>query len=539
MTPSLPEDQQRLLDGLLTRLEGLSDQAALVRFVAEVLRGLLRRRGDAAFREAIETAFVDGVAQHGWSAQKALAAEVLRVVITKRPEIARAWEAAQAGTAAPATPARRATDQPATTVPEAPVVTEEDPFAAAEAALGRYLVSLIRPRLDEFTTPPARMPAPAYRPGPPFFLFDPSFPDLLCGFIAGPLLHACRDGLERRVYRPSTQQTLLNAADWAGFMADKRDSVLAFVLDRLRRLAEVQRRAELRQVAAEPGAPAEPGYRVIEKKVTRPRVFSVLGVPFTLGQVTVLQRVRVRLPAANAPDPDEQTALALLEALRREAEQIGIDLPAAADLSVMHALLGGDRRAFALARDSLVALMGHASTTGPFLVERLWAAESSFDPALADLLGIMLFTRFGHGRFGLAELQAYCQRDGGDGNPIASSRPFCAQELASRPRALVVQFREAMRRRAHSDTVVGAVDLLLTCWKVLGRQEMTTELGDGLALFDGFASLFADDPDRPILDELTAMVRGELVAPTLGRASLLLAVGRLYDPVARRAAGRP
>ncbi|MEO0034854.1 MAG: hypothetical protein RLZZ501_877, partial [Pseudomonadota bacterium] len=147
-------------------------------------------------------------------------------------------------------------------------------------------------------------------------------------------------------------------------------------------------------------------------------------------------------------------------------------------------------------------------------------------------------TRFGHGRFGLTELQSYCHGVSRDTAAAAPTRPFCTQELASRPAALVVQFREAMRRRAHADVVGAAVELLVACWLGLGRQGLAAELAEGLALFDSFGPLFADDPDRAALMELTRMVRDELTTPTLGRASLLLAVGRIYDPVARRATGR-
>ena len=535
---TLPEDQQRLLEGLLAQLGRQPDQAALIRFVAEVLRSLLRRQGDTEFREAIETAFVEGVVQHDRPGQRALAAEVIRVVIVKRPEIARAWRAAQGGGAADA-PARRSSDRPdgaaaAETPPAAPL---DDPFAVAEAGLGRYLAELVRRRVTEFETPPARMPSAAYRVGPAFFLFDPSFPDLLAGFVAGPLLRACRDGMERRVYRPFEDRIPLDEHDWAAFMADKREAVWAILLDRLKKLAEAQRRAEAKQTAPE-AAPATPSYRVVEKRVTRPRVFKVLGVGFTLGQVTTTRRVRVRRPDPNALDPEEVTALDLFAALDREAEQHGIDLPDGVDLALIRALLTGDPRPFVTTRDALVALMGHAGTSGPFLVEKLQAAEHNLDPVLVDILGMMLFTRFGHGRFGLTELQSYCHGVSRDTAGSAPARPFCTQELASRPGALVVQFREAMRRRAHADVVGTAVELLVACWLGLGRQGLAAELAEGLALFDSFGPLFADDPDRAALMELTRMMRDELTAPTLGRASLLLAVGRVYDPLARRATGR-
>ncbi|MFD2234682.1 hypothetical protein [Phaeospirillum tilakii] len=536
---TLPEDQRRLLDGLLAQLGRQPDQAALIHFVTEVLRSLLRRQGDTEFREAIEAAFVEGVVQHDRPEQRALAAEVIRVVIVKRPEIARAWRAARGGAAAADAPARRSSDQPdhAPAPPPPPVPALDDPFAVAEAGLGRYLAELVRRRVTAFETPPARMPSAAYRVGPPFFLFDPSFPDLLAGFVAGPLLRACRDGMERRVYRPFEDRIPLDDHDWAAFMEDKREAVWAILLDRLRKLAEAQRRAEAKQTAPE-AAPAAPSYRVVEKRVTRPRVFKVLGVGFTLGEVTTTRRVRVRRPDPNALDPEEVTALDLFAALDREAEQHGIDLPDGVDLALIRALLAGDPRPFATTRDALMALMGHASTSGPFLVEKLQAAEHSLDPVLVDILGMMLFTRFGHARFGLTELQSYCHGVSRDTAGTAPSRPFCTQELAARPGALVVQFREAMRRRAHADVVGTTVALLVECWLGLGRQGLTAALAEGLALFDSFGPLFADDPDRAALIELTRMVRDELTAPTLGRASLLLAVGRIYDPVARRATGR-
>lgn len=536
MTADLPADQRLLLDGLLARLDGIRDSAALSQFMSDVLRSLLRRQGDAEFRETIQAAFAEGLVAHTWDEQKVLAAEVIRVVIDKRPEIALAWQMANAGS--PPVGTRRAADAPPSPPPvaSAPPPTSEYLYAEAEAGLGRYVADIAVRRLAQLQVTPATLPSAAYHSGRPFFLFDPALAQVLGDFVAGPLLRHCRDGMERRVYRPCEGGVPVGDEAWAAYMADKRDHVWAILLDRLTRLAVDHQSAEAKQNGGHEGG--DPGYRIVEVPVTKPRHFSILGVEFTLGHVTTTRRVRVKTPPANALESNEQEALDLLAELRLLAERARIDLPDSADFQFLRTLFEFNVRQFVALRDELMALFANAGTSGPFLLERLHAIDDVLSSILADILGLMLFTRHGDGRFGLSDFYYFCQGAARDFSAVSETRPFSVIEIASRPRELVLQLREGLRRRVHPDKLLSAVEKLLECWTVIGRTRFGSELDQGLAVFDSFAPLFADDPDCEVIAEITRMVRGQLVTGGASRESLLLALGRAYEPIGRRTAGR-
>lgn len=555
MTDDLPDDQRLLLDGLLVRLVSMGDSASLARFMAEVLNSLLRRRGDAEFREAIQAAFAEGLIAHTLDEQKTLAAEVIRVVIVKRPEIALAWQRANA--VPPPAGARRAADTaPAPVAAEtpspAPVPTETPspapvpaetpaptadayPYTEAEAGLGRYVADIVTRRLAQLQVPPATLPSAAYHSGRPFFLFDPALAEVLGAFVAGPLLRFCRDGMERRVYRPCEGGVPVGDEAWAAYMADKRDPVWAILLDRLARLAAAHKSAEAKQSASAVG---DPGYRVVEVPVTRPRHHTILGVEFTLGHVTTTRRIKVKTPPANALEPHEQEALDLLAELRHLAEQKRLDLPDAVDYQFLRTLFDFNVRQFAAIRDELMGLIADSGTSGPFLLERLHAIDDVLCSILADILGLMLFTRHGDGRFGLSDFYYFCQGAARDFDAVSETRPLSVIEIAARPRELVLQLREGLRRRVHPDKLLSAVEKLLECWAVIGRTRFGVELDQGLAMFESFAPLFADDPDREAIAEITRMVRGQLMTSGASRDSFLLAVGRAYEPIGRRSPRR-
>ena len=92
MTDTMPADQRLLLDDVLSRLGKVEESAGLLRFMAEILKTLLRRQGDLQFLAVIQDAFAAGLTGLTFPEQKELAAEVIQVVITKRPEIALAWQ---------------------------------------------------------------------------------------------------------------------------------------------------------------------------------------------------------------------------------------------------------------------------------------------------------------------------------------------------------------------------------------------------------------------------------------------------------------
>jgi hypothetical protein len=520
----------------------VADQPGLVRFVSEVLRTLLRRQGDSEFRAAIESAFVDGLIIHTLDESRVLAAEVIRVVITKRPEIARAWQASQAAAGRPAeppaqVPPRREADRAAEDASPAAAPVADYEFAAAEAALGAYLANLVLRRLDLLRVPPARVPSIAYRHGTPFFLYTPAFPVVLGDFVAGPLTRHCRIGLERRVYNACPVPPPADPESWAAHLGDKRETVWAVLVTVLGKLAAAHKTAEAKQLAAARQDGTDQTHKVVEVPVTRPKVYSILGVEFTLGEETVMRRVRVKVPPPYRLEPSEVEAMELIEDLRKRGRRAGIDLPDCADFQLLRTIFEFNPRLWVPARDELMALAAHPETNPRFLLERFKAIDETFSNTLADLLAMMVFTRHGDGRFGFAEFYGLCVGAGRDRSAVDSSRPFVALEVARRPRDLAEQWREIIRRRLPPDLMLGALEKLLDCWAVMGRRRFQEETEAALSLIDAFPALFAEDPERDAIAEIGRMVAGGLRTGATERSVLLQAVAGIYDSLRRPVAG--
>ncbi|MDO8607512.1 MAG: hypothetical protein Q7R40_13320 [Phaeospirillum sp.] len=524
---ALPDDQRLLLDGLMAKLDGVAGPPALLRLMAEVLRTLLRRQGDAEFLITIQDAFTTGIAGLSWDEQKALAREVVRVVIDKRPEIARAWQAMHAaGTPPPVH--RRAADQEI----KPPAVPAPEPDSV-EARLGEYVADIVLRRLALLRVAPPSLPSIAYCHTQPFFLFAPAFPDILRGFVVGALLEHCRLGLDRRVYRHAEPAILADSEAWKAFMADKRDTIWKILISSLSKLAAAHKTAEAKLLAAAVGETGLPEYKMVEMPVSQPRLYSILGVRFTLGQETSIKRVRVKVAPSYELEPLEQDALDLIAKLHHAASHAGLDLPASVDFQFLRTLLEFNVRLFMQSRDELMGLAGHAETSQQFLIERFKAVDEALSHTLADILAMMLFTQHGDARFGFPEFYAICIGAARDKSAVSLKRPFVTHEIGRRPRELAFQLREALRRRLHVDVVLAAVDMLIQCWQVMGRKRFNGELDAGLAVIGGFPMAFADDSEEPTFIAIGQMVREVLTSETPERSACLMQIGQAYDRIGR------
>lgn len=543
----LPADQRLLLDEILAKLKQVPDQPGLIRFMSQVLRSLLRRQGDSEFLATIQDAYSAGIAGLDWDEQRALATEVIRVVIDKRPEIARAWQATQAAAAAssaPAAPApvqaplRRAADAapppPPPAAPPAPAGPAYE-FAAIEQRLGEYVSDILLRRLELLRVKPAEPPSIAYCFTQPFFLFGPSLPAVLRDFLIGPLLQNCRANLEKRVYRGADAAALASDEAWKVFMAERRDTVWKVLLPRLSKLATAQKTGEAKLASAKLGISATQQYKVVEMPVTRPRMYSILGVEFALGAVTSTKRVRIKVPPAHELEPHEQEALDLIAMLRGRAAHAGIDLPAAVDFHFLRTLLEFNVRPFMAARDELMGLAGHVETNPTFLIERFKAVDETFNTILADILAMMLFTQHGDSRFGLAEFYSVCVGSARDHGAVGQNRPFVTTEIARRPRELAFQLREVLRRRLHIDVVLGAVEKLMECWRVLGRKRFGAELDAAQTVIGAFPMVFAGDSEEATFTNIAQMVQAAVELDGPEARAVLVKIAQTYDHIGRKA----
>lgn len=543
MNDRIPADQCLLRDGLLAKLDGIGDQATLLPFMADVLHALLRRQGDAAFLDAIQDAFAAGLAGLDFPGQKALAGEVIVVVIEKRPEIAKAWQKVEtarlaaedaARLAAEGNPHRREIDRLA--LPSVDMSDEAYDFALAEELIGRHLGELIDRRLALMQVPPPQIPSVAYCHSQPFFLFSSRLHDLLKAFVAGPVLRQCRVGLERRVYVKVDRAVLAQPDRAKEFWAEMRPHVWKVIDGRLEKFGIHHKTAEAKLIAQQKGEGLDPDYKVVEKSVVKPKTYHILGVEFALGQVTTTKKVKVKLPPPSTLTKEEEEALALIGILRDQASLAGIELPLAADFQFLRTLLDFNTRLFTQSRDELLGLAGHRETSTRFLRERLRETEKNFNTLLVDILVMMMFTRHGDNRFGLGELHGVCVGAARERSSIAARRPFVLGELARRPVHLAIQLREALRRRLHVDAVLAAVEMYLGCLKVMGRTLFGAELIEARALIEAFPMAFGGDSEAETFiavgREVLAMQNGE----TADLSICLVQIGRLYDRIGRKEA---
>lgn len=550
MTSPLPPDQRQLLDDFLGRLGKVEDSPALLHFMADVLKTLLRRQGDAQFLATIQDAFAAGLVGLEFGEQKELAAEVIQVVIIKRPEIALAWQklhgglpAAPAPAAAPvaaaAPPRRREADlQPMELPPPLPSEAEEFELAQAEVFVGEYLGELLDKRLSLMRVPLPDIPSVAWCFTQPFFLFVPVFAEVTKAFVAGPILRACREGLEKRVLARVDHEALTRKdkrdAFWAGETAELTIKV---VESRLAKFATHQKAAEAKQAAAaRSGSEGKSEFKVVEMPVTRPRAYNILGVQFSLGTVTTTKRVKVKVPPAYKLEPEEAEALALLEEFRSGAAQAGLMLPPAADFQFLRTLLTFNTRQFVQTREELLGLAGHEDTTTGFLDERLSAADKTFTNFLADVLVMMMFTRCGDTSFRLAQFHAVCVGSARDKTAMIARRPFIPAELARRPHELAVQLREALRRRLHIDAVLHSVERLVDCYKVMGRNLFGRELEEAKSVIAAFPMVFASDSEVAAFTTISKLVLATLTGEQPDRSICLMRVGQAYDRIGRKTA---
>lgn len=543
-----PVDQKLLLRDLSARIDAVNDGEALTKVMADVLRSLLRRKGDGEFLALIQDAFIAGMANRSFEEQRGIALEIVRVVIDKRPEIALAWQALHNPQPAPAL--RRAadflTEEGAAPAPEpqpeppqprpAPVFYE---YARAEILVGHYVADVLDRRLRLFQAAEPRFPSATYRQGREFFLFDPAFAGVLRRFFTDVVMEQCRDSLQRRLYREIHPEILNDDRALAEFLAEKRPETWKVLLERLTKLGAHHRTAEAKLVGAEAKLAAgdtndTADFAEVDVPVTRPRTFQVLGVSFTLGQRTTTRRMRVRIKASTEPNADEMAALTLITRLRNMAADAGLELPAGCDFLFLRTLLEFDARKYSALRKELLALADHPETSRKFLLDRLKQVDETFANTLSDALVLMLFAQSGDGNFGFKEMYDECMGSVAAHDAVQIMRPFLLGEIGQRPRDLAFQVRDVLKRGYDEATLTQAVRILLDVWQVMSRNRFRNELDAALTVFASFPVAFAGDADEPAFSHIGNLLHRALTAETIETDQIVEAVNAIYAPVIQR-----
>lgn len=537
----LPNDQRLLHRDLSAKLALLTDEAQLIRFMGEVLGSLLRRKGDAEFLRAVQDSFTTGLAGRPWPEQMALARNVIGLVITKRPEVALAWQ--HLNGIAPPPQQRRAADHDEGAaiphlddLPDFGLGLDEDdieavnPFPAAlpEQWVADYVIGVLDRRLALFTAPKLRWPSPVYSHEQPFFLFSPPFADILRRFVSRVLLGLMQADLNRVLYDHVSPELRADEAKLTAFLTDRRPDLWAVILAKLGRLSGNLRSADSKVLAAEAGGHG-PEFQVVEVPVSRPRVFRVLGVPFTLGHRDDIKRMKIRVNPSTTPDADEMLALDVITRLRDMAARAGLELPAGCDFGFLRNLLDFDVARYAKDLADLQALAAKQDGTSEAVLERLNQMDRVYSTDLADVLAITLFQHGTDGVFGFEELYALGQQW-----HRAANRPFLMAEIARRPRDLAFQIRDCLRRRSDRNAMGLAVTMLVEVWRVMDRARDKAALDSGLTVFSAFPVAFAGDADEKVFTEIGALLFKTLSAEQLETATIIENVLKLYTPVVGR-----
>lgn len=514
-------DQTQLYEDLCAKLEQQEDEAQLIHFMAGVLGSLLRRKGDAQFRDAVQNAFADGLAGRPWPQQRDLAREVIAMVIAKRPEVALAWQ--RVSGEAPHPLARRAVDVTAEDdlpeislepVPETPP-PPADSFEAFLAAVADDFVGALAHRLALFKVPAQRFPSPTYVHEQPFVLHAPAFPAAARTFFCEVLLPLWRDPLETLYQR---QPGVEAAVAVVGARAD----LWQLVTGRLGRLARKAAGAGAKLAAVRAGGP---DYQMVEVPVTRKRTLSVLGVSFSLGSTTETVTRKVPVKPPSRPSSEEMLARDLENSWHEVAQAAGLELPAVADLGLLHDLLTFDAERLAGDMPGLLSLVCDENAEAEAVLDGIEAVAAEHPPLVADALAITLFAHGATGGFGFEELVRLGMR-----LPLAA-HPYLAAEIVRRPRDLAFQVRDGLRRRLDRNNMGLAVVMLFEAWRALANGPHGAALEAAQTVFSAFPIAFAGDPAEAAFSDIGAILAKGLAAPELDSAGTLEAVMRVYGTV--------
>ncbi len=544
MTPDLtdiPEDQRLLFHELCQKLVPLDDEVGLIRFMGGVLRSLLRRKGDTQFLDAIQDAFIAGIAGVPLVDQKKLAREIIRLVIVVRPEIARAWQAATQAREAETAAGRRATDHPPPPPKAAtdhdvppPAEVETHPRSEMERVVITHLKADIARRMALFQVPASRFPSVGYSHEQPFFLFSPAFAKVLADFITDDLFDLCHGPLGEQILRPLLPILSVRHEEGAIFLAEKDGDIRAILAERLNRLAGRQASAEAKIDAEQKAHGGKGNWKTVEVPVSLPRVIRVLGVNVPMGTTVAKRKVRVRIGKHSDIEPAEMEALVVITRLRDMAAAVGISLPASCDLRFLATLMTFDTQRFAQAVREFQNLVGNSETSRRFLFERLDAMVKVLPDAMIDVLVMMLFWQYGDSGFGFQELYDVCLGTARATSGQAGRRDLLLPEIARRPRELAFQIRDVLKRRADESVLHTACQMLFKVWRVMSKTRFAAERHAALTVFSSFPVIFAEDPEEGHLAEVGHVLERVLTAPLPDYDHALVEVNQAYRPAAQR-----
>lgn len=534
---SVTPDPTSLHAALTAPLAHAKDPEAVAAHLFAVLGTLLRRKGDEEFLVAVRSAFTQGVADDAsLERHRALAREVIAVVLAKRPEIAQAFAARSPD---PSPVARRAPDRGVQVPPTPPEPVLLDPAAArgeravdddqgnkrvfehveAEHMARAFVADELRRKLAAFQPePPPGLPTMGYNE-PPYFLWRAEFQEVVIAFLVDHILPLLRWQLTKDVYRPCPVEQLAgDPAKRQKYFAERRRTIFERMALRLGKLqvqyasaaAKLAKKGEMRQ---EDGAEGKPRTKIVSLPIEVPRYYSVLGVSFRLGSAKKMQRLRVPIRSALDLEDDEERADVLMRELRQTATDRGMALPPVADFQFLRTLIEMEEARFTKLHHEMLALLRDAGTSRNYILQKVKGIDEHYNSLLSDIMLAMLFHAEGDGKFGFDLIFMLCIGAAIEKTAMARRRPLLQELVLHRPEALARQVCHLLETGASEEQLRHAVEIYIKMKNTLPKSRFVAELEAGVKVLRAYGMLAESRGGNVVTGRILAVLAERLTRP--------------------------
>ena len=498
----------------------MQTEAGLIKLVGESVDELLRRKSDLRFAEVIKDEYVTNILGCDIAGQRQHAIEAIHIVIKLRPEIAAAWHEWRKQNQIKdfdewlKDDRRQAVEKAKFKLNKKTLrvnsLTKED------LAIVIQIRVVLEEKLELFNVKSHPIPSMAYNSEYDFLLTNAPVRDLLLNFVTDGLMVACGSRLDKHIYRPLMDK----GVDRDGFVKSKIAVILQILTQKL---VETNQTLLGREQRDAEGA----HFKVVRKKVVRPKMHSVLGVSFAMGSETVIKRVKVPISRDDSLTEQDREALSLQEVFESLHADIPFPAPAELDLSFVQLLLEFDTAKVQRWAKEIDGLARNSKTSPAFLSERIGQMRAELGTCLTELVMLKIFYASQQLGIGLKHLHQMCLNESTVVETYQKSYPITHWELSRRPRELAVQFRESIRNKMSINNVEACLAYLFGFQVEFGT-EYAAGLDEAGAILANFGMVFGHDPYVEKLTEIGSIAAAALRAGPAGHDQALKKAVKIY-----------
>ena len=496
------DHENTLINDYTKKIESIESEPALAKLVGESVDDLLRRQSDLRFAEVIKDEYLTHIIGCGIADQRTHALEAITIVIKLRPEIGAAWQewrkhndlnnwdASQKGD-------RRHSKGHGKSKSEKKSLRTSDP-SKEEVAVVQHVSCVIKEKLDHFKTTLHLIPSAAYCRENVFFLSHPSIHDLLVKFVTDGLIVISSLKLGKPIYRPMQSFE----SDYDGFVRSKSALIMQILTQQMSMFNQTLVEREKRDALGQQ-------YKMVQKKVVRPKVHSVMGVNFTMGKETIVKKVKVPISREASLTEMDRESIALQELLDTLAADLPFTIPIEFDLNFVQKFLELDGNKFKSWVREIDSLARNTKTNPSFLDERITKMRAELKNCFAEVAMLKIFYASQQQSIGITHLHKMCLSVSPLVDGYKEAFPFTYWELIHRPRELAVQFREAIKTKLSVNTIESCL-MYIYAFQTEFWPEYETVFEEAIAILSGFALVFGQDPNAKKLIEM-----GDITAKAL------------------------